>query len=76
MTVPSPLQDPEGQAQTRARPRAPMRIRNAGGVIVFAVLGVLGVVGLATGHERSGLIALVFGVPAVITIVARLAGRR
>ena len=53
-----------------------MRIRNGGGLIVFAVLGVLGVVGLATGHERSGLIALVFGVPAVITIVARLAGRR
>jgi hypothetical protein len=53
-----------------------MNIRNAGGVIAFSVMGVLGVVGLATGHERSGLIALVFGGFAVIVIVARLAGRR
>jgi hypothetical protein len=53
-----------------------MNVRNAGGVIAFSVLGVLGVVGLATGHERSGLIALVIGGPALIFIVARLAGRR
>jgi len=53
-----------------------MSTRNAGGVIVFSVMGVLGVVGLATGHERSGLIALVIGGPAVIFIVARMAGRR
>jgi hypothetical protein len=53
-----------------------MNTRNAGGVIAFSVLGVLGIVGLATGHERSGLIALVIGGPAVIFIVARLAGRR
>jgi hypothetical protein len=53
-----------------------MNIRNAGGVIGFAVIGALGVVGLATGHERSGLIALVIGGPAMIFIVARLAGRR
>ena len=52
-----------------------MNVRNAGGVIAFSVLGVLGVVGLATGHERSGLIALVIGGPALIFIVARLAGR-
>ena len=76
MTEPSPSQDPEGQAQTRARPRAPMNARNAGGIIVFAVMGVLGVVGLATGHEASGLVALVIGGPALIFIVARLAGRR
>jgi hypothetical protein len=76
VTVPSPLQDPEGQAQTRARLRALMNIRNAGGVIVFSVMGVLGVVGLATGHEASGLVALVIGGPMVIVIVARLAGRR
>jgi hypothetical protein len=75
MTVPSPLQDPEDQAQTRARLRALMSIRNAGGVIVFSVMGVLGIVGLATGHERSGLVALVIGGPAVIVIVARLARR-
>jgi hypothetical protein len=53
-----------------------MSIRNAGGLIAFAVLGVLGVVGLATGHERSGVIALVIGAPAVVVLVARLAGRR
>jgi hypothetical protein len=53
-----------------------MNIRNAGGVIVFSVMGVLGVVGLATGHEASGLVALVIGGPMVIVIVARLAGRR
>jgi hypothetical protein len=76
VTVPSPSQDPEGQAQTRARLRALMNVRNVGGVIVFSVLGVLGVFGLATGHERSGLIALVIGGPALIFIVARLAGRR
>lgn len=53
-----------------------MNVRNAGGVIVFSMMGVLGVVGLATGHERSGLVALVIGGPMVIFIVARLAGRR
>lgn len=53
-----------------------MNIRTAGGVIVFSVMGVLGVVGLATGHEDSGLVALVIGGPMVIVIVARLAGRR
>jgi hypothetical protein len=76
VTVPSPSQDPGGQAQTRARLRALMNIRNAGGVIVFSVIGVLGVVGLATGHEGSGLVALVIGGPMVIVIVVRLAGRR
>lgn len=53
-----------------------MNIRNAGGVIVFSVMGVLGVVGLATGHEASGLVALVIGGPTLIVIVARLAGRK
>jgi hypothetical protein len=53
-----------------------MNIRGAGGVIVFSVMAVLGVVGLATGHEGSGLVSLVIGAPMVIVIVARLAGRR
>ena len=53
-----------------------MNIRNAGGVIVFSVMAVLGVIGLATGHEDSGLVALVIGGPMVIITVARLAGRR
>ena len=76
MTVPSPLQDPEDQEQARAKLRALMNIRNTGGVIVFSAMGVLGVVGLATGHDRSGLVALVFGGLAVLAIVARLTGRR
>jgi hypothetical protein len=53
-----------------------MNIRNAGGVIAFSVMGVLGVVGLATGHERSGLIALALGGGVVIVVAGRLAGRR
>jgi hypothetical protein len=67
-----PSQDPGGREQTGTR----ISVRNVGGVIVFAVMAVLGVVGLATGHERSGIIALVIGAPALIFIVARLAGRR
>jgi hypothetical protein len=53
-----------------------MSIRNAGGLIVFSVAGVLGVLGLATGHERSGIVAMAFGIPAAIVLGARLAGRR
>ncbi len=76
MGVPSPSQDSGGPAQNRARLRAPMKLRNAGGVIAFSVLGLLGIVGLATGHERSGAVALVIGGPALIFMVARLASRR
>jgi hypothetical protein len=76
VTLPSPLQDPKGQPQSRARLRVLMNLRNAGGVIAFSVMGVLGLVGLATGHERSGLVALVFGGAVVIVVTARLAGRR
>jgi Na+/proline symporter len=53
-----------------------MNIRNAGGVVVFSAMAVLGIVGLATGHEASGLVALVIGGPVVIVIIARLARRR
>jgi peptidoglycan/LPS O-acetylase OafA/YrhL len=76
VTEPSPSQDPGGQAQSRARLRTLMNIRNAGGVIVFSAMAVLGVVGLATGHEGSGLVALVIGGPMLIVVVARLAGRK
>jgi hypothetical protein len=76
VTVPSPSQDPGGQPRNRARLRALMSIRNTGGIIVFSVMGVLGVVGLATGHEDSGLVALVIGGPMVMVMVARLGGRR
>jgi len=73
---PSPSQDSEGQAQRRARLRAPMKLRNAGGLIAFSVLGLLGIVGLATGHEGTGAVALVIGGPALIFMVARLVSRR
>ena len=53
-----------------------MNIRNSGGLIAFSVLGVLGVVGLLTGHEDSVIIALVIGGPAMIVLVVRLADRR
>jgi hypothetical protein len=53
-----------------------MTLRNAGGVIAFSVLGLLGIVGLATGHERTGAVALVIGGPALIFMVARLISRR
>ena len=76
MTVPSPSQDPEDRAQTRASQRTLMNARNSVGIIVFSVMGALGVVGLATGHEGSGLVALLIGGPALIFIVARLVGRR
>jgi hypothetical protein len=51
-------------------------MRTAGAAVVFAAMAGLGIVGLATGHERSGLIGLVFGGVAVIVIVSSLARRR
>ncbi len=76
MVVPSPSQDPAAKAQAQARLRALARIRATGGLIAFTAMAVLGVVGLATGHERSGLIALAFGGGAVIVIVGALNRRR
>jgi hypothetical protein len=73
---PSPSRDAEGQAQTRTGLRSLTNFRNAGGVIAFSVLGLLGIVGLATGHERTGAVALVIGGPALIFMVARLVSRR
>lgn len=43
---------------------------------MFSVIGVLGVVGLATGHTASGLVTLLIGGPMVIVLVTRLAGRQ
>ena len=76
MREPSPSRDAEGQARTREGRRSLTNFRNAGGVIAFSVLGLLGIVGLATGHERSGAVALVIGGPALIFMVARLVGHR
>ena len=53
-----------------------MNIRNAGGLIAFSALGLLGVIGLATGHEHNGVIALVIGGPAMIALATRLVRRR
>jgi hypothetical protein len=76
VVVPSPSQDPDAKAQARARLRALTNIRAAGGLIAFTAMAVLGVVGLATGHERSGLIALAFGGGAVIVIAGAWNRRR
>ena len=70
--LPSASQDPDRQARGRARLQALTRFRAVGGLLVFAVMAVLGVVGLATGHEGSGLAALVIGGLAVIGISASL----
>lgn len=74
--VPSPSGDLESQARTRAGLRVLVNIRAAGGLVVFAAMAGLGIAGLATGHERSGLIGLAFGGVAVIVIVSALARRR
>lgn len=76
MREPSPSRDAEGQAQTRMGLRSLGNFRNAGGVIAFSVLGLLGIVGLATGHDRSGAVALVIGGPALIFMIARLLSHR
>jgi hypothetical protein len=39
-------------------------------------MAVLGVLGLATGHVASGLVALVIGAPTLIVVIVGLAGRR
>ena len=46
-----------------------------GAAIVFVVMAVLGAVGLATGHDRTGLTALVIGGIGVIGFIAALARR-
>jgi hypothetical protein len=53
-----------------------MNIRTAGGVVAFTAMAGLGIAGLATGHERSGLIGLLFGGAAVIVVGSSLARRR
>jgi hypothetical protein len=56
MTTGSP-QDP----QQRASWLALRRMRSVQGVAVFAVMLILGVVGLATGHTGGGLAAVIIG---------------
>lgn len=73
----SPSQDPETRARGRAEWRALMTFRSAGAIILIAVITVAGIVGLATGHDRSGITALmIIGVGAVITIAGWARRRR
>jgi hypothetical protein len=74
--TPSPSQDAETRARSRANLRALMSIRTAGGLIFFTVMAVLGVVAIATGHERGGVPALVIGGIAMTGLIATLARRR
>lgn len=73
----SPSQDPETWAQAQAEWRALKMIRPAAAVAVLAVVAVVGMVWLATGHYRSGLITLlIIGVLTVPTIAGRILRRR
>lgn len=76
--VTNPSQDPKAQAQ--AKWRTLKRVRAAGFLVLLPVLVVGGIVVLVTGHERSGLTALVIGgvwaVGAVLTIAGRTFRRR
>lgn len=74
--MPSPSQDPETRAQERARWRALMNIRAAGGTVAVAALTVFGVVGVATGHDSGGLTALAFIGVVAIGVIAGWARRR
>jgi hypothetical protein len=73
----SPSQDPETRAQAQAEWRALEMVRAGGLAAVPAAVAVLGIVWVATGHYRSGLITLVIiGVLAVPTIAGRILRRR
>jgi hypothetical protein len=70
-----PSQDPETWAQ--AEWRALKMIRPAAAVAILAAVAIVGMVWLATGHYRSGLITLaIIGVLTVPTIAGRILRRR
>ena len=72
-----PSQDPETRAQAQAEWRALKMIRPAAALVILAAVAVVGMVWLATGHYRSGLITLVIiGVLTVPTIAGRILRRR
>ena len=74
---PAQAQDPRARAQAQAEWRA-LRIFRAGGALVFLlVLAVGGIVGLATGHYQSGIVALaVGGVGGIVTIAGLILRKR
>ena len=72
-----PSQDPETRAQAQAEWRALKMIRPAAAVVILGAVAVVGMVWLATGHYRSGLITLlIIGALAVPTIAGRVLRRR
>jgi glycine/D-amino acid oxidase-like deaminating enzyme len=72
-----PSQDPETRAQAQAEWRALRMIRPAAALVILAAVAVVGMVWLATGHYRSGLITLaIIGVLTVPTIAGRILRRR
>ena len=72
-----PSQDPETRAQAQAEWRALKMIRPAAALVILAAVAVVGMVWLATGHYRSGLITLaIIGVLTVPTIAGQILRRR
>jgi hypothetical protein len=72
-----PSQDPESRAHAQAEWRALKMIRPAAAVAVLAAVGIFGIVELAIGHDRSGLITLlIIGVLTIPTIAGRILRRR
>ena len=70
-------QDPEIRAQAQAEWRALKMIRPAAALVILAAVAVVGMVWLATGHYRSGLITLaIIGVLTVPTVAGRILRRR
>lgn len=70
-------QDPEIRAQAQAEWRALKMIRPAAALVILTAVAVVGMVWLATGHYRSGLITLaIIGVLTVPTIAGRILRRR
>jgi hypothetical protein len=68
----SPSQDPETRAQARAEWRALKMIRPAAAVVILVAAAIFGIVRLATGHYRSGLITLLI---IVVLTVPTISGR-
>jgi hypothetical protein len=72
-----PSQDPETRAQAQAEWRVLKMIRPAAALVILAAVAVVGMVWLATGHYRSGLITLaIIGVLTVPTIAGQILRRR
>jgi hypothetical protein len=71
----SQSQDPDTRAQEQAEWRALKIFRAAAALVVLTVIAVGGIVALATGHNRSGLAALVVGGVGVVGVSITIAGR-